>query len=192
MGKNPYKGRPIPKGRIEWAIKHARSASEAARLLNVSRHTFRKYAEMYDLYSGITNKSGKGISKPKQRSGKYSLDSICNGEHPNYNVWKLGKRLLKAGYFKEECCQCKFDERRITDFRVPLIIDFIDGNKHSTIGNQLRCRFQHSNPEIPIGNRSDWDTKLSGDYLIYRTRHIIKRERYDMAHTMVKLGSYPK
>ena len=71
-------------------------------------------------------------------------------------------------------------------------IDFIDGNKHSTIGNQLRCRFQHSNPEIPIGNRSDWDTKLSGDYLIYRTRHIIKRERYDMAHTMVKLGSYPK
>jgi len=129
MGKNPYKGRPIPKGRIEWAIKHARSASEASRLLNVSRHTFRKYAEMYDLYGGITNKSGKGISKPKQRSGKYSLDSICNGEHPNYNVWKLGKRLLKAGYFKEECCQCGFDERRVTDFRVPLIIDFNDGDK---------------------------------------------------------------
>ena len=36
MGKNPYKGRPIPKGRIEWAIKHARSASEASRLLNKS------------------------------------------------------------------------------------------------------------------------------------------------------------
>ena len=62
MGRNPYKGRPIPKGRIEWAIKHARSASEASRLLNVSRHTFRKYAEMYELYGGITNKAGKGIS----------------------------------------------------------------------------------------------------------------------------------
>ena len=115
MGRNPYKGKPIPKGRIEWAIKNARSASEASRLLHVSRHTFRKYAEMYELYTDIRNKAGKGISKPKQRSGKYSLDSICNGEHPNYNVWKLGKRLLKAGYFKEECCQCKFDERRITD-----------------------------------------------------------------------------
>tara|TARA_B100000287_G_scaffold150272_1_gene142038 strand:- start:240 stop:656 length:417 start_codon:yes stop_codon:yes gene_type:complete len=93
---------------------------------------------MYDLYGGITNKSGKGISKPKQRSGKYSLDSICNGEHPNYNVWKLGKRLLKAGYFKEECCQCKFDERRITDFRVPLIIDFIDGNKTNHLRENIR------------------------------------------------------
>ena len=80
MGKNPYRGKPIPKGRIEWAIKHARSASEASRLLNVSRHTFRKYAEMYDLYGGITKKAGKGISKTKQRSGKYSLDSILNGD----------------------------------------------------------------------------------------------------------------
>ena len=71
-------------------------------------------------------------------------------------------------------------------------IDFIDGNKHSTIGNQLRCRFQHSNPEIPMSSKNEWDTKLSGDYLIYRTRHIIKRERYDMAHTMVKMGSFPK
>ena len=71
-------------------------------------------------------------------------------------------------------------------------IDFIDGDKHSTIGNQLRCRFQHSNPEIPFSSRNEWDTKLSGDYLIYRTRHVIKRERYDMAHTMVKIGSYPK
>ena len=129
MGRNPYKGKPVPKFKIEWAIKNARSASEASRLLLISRHTFRKYAEMYDLYTDIRNKAGKGISKPKQRSGKYSLDSICNGEHPNYNVWKLGKRLLKAGYFKEECCQCGFDERRVTDFRVPLIIDFIDGDK---------------------------------------------------------------
>ena len=69
---------------------------------------------------------------------------------------------------------------------------FIDGNKHSTIGNQLRCRFQHSNPEIPMSSKNEWDTKLSGDYLIYRTRHIIKKERYDMAHTMVKMGSFPK
>ena len=138
MGRNPYKGKPVPKFKIEWAIKNARSASEASRLLHISRHTFRKYAEMYDLYTDIRNKAGKGISKPKQRSGKYSLDSICNGEHPNYNVWKLGKRLLKAGYFKEECCQCGFDERRVTDFRVPLIIDFNDGDKTNHLRENIR------------------------------------------------------
>ena len=62
-GSNPYRGRPIPKGRIEWAVEQANSAAHASRLLNVDKNTFRKYAEMYDLYEGVKNKSGKGISK---------------------------------------------------------------------------------------------------------------------------------
>ena len=56
-GSNPYRGRPIPKGRIEWAVEQANSAAHASRLLNVDKNTFRKYAEMYDLYEGVKNKS---------------------------------------------------------------------------------------------------------------------------------------
>ena len=125
---NPYRHRPIPKGRILWAIKGARSGAEAARLVGVCRQTFVKYAVLYGVYEQIKNQSGRGIPKTKQRSGKYSLDSILEGNYPTYNVWKLGKRLLKAGYFKEECDQCGFNERRVTDFRVPLVIDFLDEN----------------------------------------------------------------
>ena len=104
----PYKageGRPpmnISESEIRYAMENTQSCAGAARFLKVSYEAFRKYAKLYkDEESGKTlfelhkNKAGKGISKPKQRSGKYSLDSICNGEHPNYNVWKLGKRLLK-------------------------------------------------------------------------------------------------
>ena len=41
-GSNPFKGKPIPKGRIESAVEQARSAAEAARLLNVDKNTYKK------------------------------------------------------------------------------------------------------------------------------------------------------
>ena len=70
-GSNPYRGKPIPKGRIEWAVEQARSAAEAARLLNVDKNTFKKYAVMYDLYEGVKNKSGKGISSANKLLSAY-------------------------------------------------------------------------------------------------------------------------
>ena len=55
-GSNPYRGKPIPKGRIEWAVGQAKSARQAAKLLDVDFNTFKKYAVMYDLYEGVKNK----------------------------------------------------------------------------------------------------------------------------------------
>ena len=78
-GSNPYRGRPIPKGRIEWACEQANSAAHASRLLNVDKNTFKKYAEMYGLYEGVKNKSGKGISKGGNiYKGTHSLTDICD------------------------------------------------------------------------------------------------------------------
>ena len=64
--------------------------------------------------------------------------------------------------------------------------DFIDGDKHSTIGNQLRCVFKKSDPS---SNFDEDDKKLSGDYLIYRARHLIKRDAYHISMNMVKMGN---
>ena len=50
QGTNPFKGRVIPKGRIEWALNQTLSISSAARLLRVSYNTFKKYAKLYDLF----------------------------------------------------------------------------------------------------------------------------------------------
>ena len=65
--------------------------------------------------------------------------------------------------------------------------NFIDGNKHSTIGNQLHCIFNKSNPGPE--RSQERDQKLSGFYLIYRARHLIKRQSYDISMNMVKMGN---
>ena len=70
-------------------------------------------------------------------------------------------------------------------------IDFLDGDKHSTIGNQLRIEIATTNPE-PEKTASRIDKRKSGDYLIFATRHMFKREKYDLALTCVKLGNYKR
>ena len=127
-GSNPYRGKPIPKGRIEWAVEQAKSARQAARLLDVDFNTFKKYAVMYDLYEGVKNKSGKGISKGGNiYKGTHSLTDICDNKYPQYPLWKFKDRLIRACWKPEECDNCGFKEHRITDAKVPLVINFKDG-----------------------------------------------------------------
>ena len=61
--KNPFRSKPIPKNRIEWAIKSTLSIRAAAKLLGVSYNTFKKYAIMYDLFEQNKNQAGVGSSR---------------------------------------------------------------------------------------------------------------------------------
>lgn len=70
-------------------------------------------------------------------------------------------------------------------------VDFIDGDKHSTTGNNLRIEFLVSNPEAGAGEKKI-DAKKSGDYLIYAARHMFKKEQYDLSLTCVKIGNYKR
>ena len=45
--------------------------------------------------------------------------------------------------------------------------------------------------ESPDGGETIYKRK-SGDYLIFATRHMFKREKYDLALTCVKLGNYKR
>ena len=69
-------------------------------------------------------------------------------------------------------------------------IDFLDGDKHHTVGNNIRVEFESSKPDRD-GEKSI-DAKKSGDYLIFATRHMFKQERYDVALTCIKLGNYKR
>jgi len=78
---------------------------------------------------------------------KYPLDDILEGKFPNYRPWKLKRRLISNEYLREECTCCGYKERRMTDHTVPLILDFIDGNRKNHVYNNLRllcfnCYFQ--------------------------------------------------
>ena len=48
--RNPFRSKPIPKSRIEWAIRSTLSISAAAKYIGVSYNTFKKYAKMFDLF----------------------------------------------------------------------------------------------------------------------------------------------
>ena len=61
--KNPFRSKPIPKGKIEWAIQNTKSIRAASKFLGVSYNTFKKYAKMYDLFEQNNNPSGIGTIK---------------------------------------------------------------------------------------------------------------------------------
>ena len=55
--KNPFRSKPIPKSRIEWAIRSTMSIRAAAQYLGVAYNTFKKYAKMYDLFEQNKNQT---------------------------------------------------------------------------------------------------------------------------------------
>ena len=53
--KNPFRSKPFPKSRIEWAIKSTLSIASAARYLGISYNTFKKYAHvLHDRDGAVT------------------------------------------------------------------------------------------------------------------------------------------
>lgn len=133
--------RPLLQSEIENAQDKARSAAEAARMLGVSYNTYVKYAKIYGIHEQFKNQAGKGITKGVNTRGKYPLKDILEGKYPNYPPHRLKSRLIRAGYLKEECQCCGFDEKRITDDRVPLQIVFKDANSknHAYENIELLC-----------------------------------------------------
>jgi hypothetical protein len=137
---------------LEWEIRDAqtkaRSAAEAARLLGVAYNTYKKWAKLYGIFDELKNPYGVGIrSMNRVKHEKYPLDDILEGKFPNYRPWKLKRRLISNEYLREECTCCGYKERRMTDHTVPLILDFIDGNRKNHVYNNLRllcfnCYFQ--------------------------------------------------
>jgi len=121
--------RPILESEIKAAQSISLSGAQAAKKLGCSYETYRKYATMYGLYEGLKNKCGAGIVKVYDPSkGKFPIAKILNGDFPNYPTYKIKKKLFRAKIKEEKCESCGYDEKRITDGRPPLLINFLDGN----------------------------------------------------------------
>lgn len=133
----------VTKRMVEDAISETNSNASAARWLRISYNTYKKYAKVYTDDDGISlfdkhkNQDGIGVKRPHIKS-KYNLDEILNGDHPDYPIKYLKKRLIDNGYFQEECSICGWNEERITDEKICLSLDFMDGNSTNHKYDNLR------------------------------------------------------
>jgi hypothetical protein len=110
----------------------------AARYLHVSYNHYKKYAKMYKNEGGATlldshmNQEGKGIPKFLTNGGKEPpLIDLIEGRIPveHFDASKIKQRLIFEGMIEEKCTKCGFTERRVTDTKVPVILNFKDGNR---------------------------------------------------------------
>lgn len=136
-------GRPdkkLSEGVIRNAMKHTQSNHQAARYLKMSYDTYRKYAKLYiDQESGLTlfelhkNQHGKGISRVRWNH-EFALDKLdeilTKSEYKAFNIEKIKNRLLFEGRLKHECYRCGHSEKRVVDYKQPLVLNFKNGDKH--------------------------------------------------------------
>lgn len=133
------KPNPLTKEDILRAMRHTKSNMAAARYLGVSYIHYKKWAKFYEsdvdgksLFDIHKNQSGKGIPK-FLRTGKKepALLDIIEGRAnaSSFTPAKIKYRLITEGYLEEKCSICEFQERRVLDYKMPLLLHFKDNNK---------------------------------------------------------------
>jgi 5-methylcytosine-specific restriction endonuclease McrA len=118
---------------------NTRSNRGAARFLRCSFVHYKKFAKTYtDEETGLSlwevhkNQSGTGIPKFLPNKGKEApLKDLIEGKLAveSFEPAKIKQRLIFEGYLKEECSKCGFHEERLTDKKIPLVLQFKDKNR---------------------------------------------------------------
>ncbi len=151
MANRKQAGRPrrdFSEAVIRNAMKHTQSNFQAARYLNVTIETYWKYAKLYidqdsgkSLYELHKNDSGRGIKRVKWNHdiSVEKINEIMSSEsYRAVNQQKLKNRLIYEGILRMECYNCGHHEKRVVDYRQPLILNFKDNNKHNWKLENLR------------------------------------------------------
>ena len=138
------KPKPLSKEMIMAAQAKTKSNMAAARYLHVSYQHYKKWAKLYKLFDSHKNQSGKGI--PKFLKGPKKMPhmlEIIEGRiaASSFDPNKLKYALIEQGYLSEECAVCSFKERRVLDYKMPLLLHFKDNNSNNySLDNiQLLC-----------------------------------------------------
>lgn len=133
---------PLLKSQIEEAQRNTNSNMSAARWLGVSYIRYKKYAKLYGLFDKHLNQEGFGVDKGFSKNPQNTpLSAVLANKHPNYSPAKLKNRLIARKKLEEKCYLCGFDEKRITDKKCPLMLNFVDGDtkNYSLTNLNLLC-----------------------------------------------------
>lgn len=165
---------------IERAQSHTVSNKAAARFLGCSYSHYQVYSKLYKDDAGVTlwdkhkNRGAPGVGRlgyniKKNQSHQIKLLDVLSGKVPfnfSENLDVLKHKLIFEGFLPECCNNCGFREKRITDLKVPLLINYRDGNKTNWQLDNLEflcynCYF------ITVGN-------------VFSDKQLVALENYDM------------
>lgn len=131
--------KPLSKADILVAMTKTKSNRAAARYMGVSYTHYKMWAKNYDatkegynnLFEQHLNRSGKGIPKFLKGHKDFNILDVCEGRvsPSHFTPQKIKEKLIVEGYLEENCTRCGYHERRVLDYRMPLILHFKDKNK---------------------------------------------------------------
>lgn len=141
-GGRSKKNKPITQLEVTEALEKSTSARKAAKRLGVSYQTFKTYAKKYGVHKTPgwppTKKNFENRVLVDPNKGRYPIQDVLDGKYPDFPIHRLKDKLIRSGIKKSECEQCGFHERRLTDGKLPLLLNFEDGNKHNHKLENLR------------------------------------------------------
>ena len=142
--------KPLSKEDILRAIRFTKSNRAAAQYLGCSYQHYKPFAKLFrvdeadidspTLFDSHKNQCGKGIPKflpNRKRSPNVKLIVETGTGWESFTPEKIKTKLITEGYLKEECYACGFCERRVTDYKIPLLLNFKDGNKFNYLLDNL-------------------------------------------------------
>jgi hypothetical protein len=124
---------------VQSAIDNTKSQSAAARWIGIAFNTYKQYAKSYGLWEQYKNQAGVGVRKGH---GAFKIDfqDILTSKIKTtyYTKSRMRSRLIEEGYFNEECSICGWNEPRITDQKICLKLDYMDGNSDNKNIDNMR------------------------------------------------------
>ena len=142
--------KPISREDVLRAMRFTKSNRAAAKYLGCSYQHYKPFAKNFkvdetdhnspSLFETHLNQCGKGIPKflPNRRKEPNVKNIIETGTGwESFTPEKIKARIVAEGYLKEECYACGFCERRVTDYKIPLLLNFKDGNKNNYLLENL-------------------------------------------------------
>ena len=126
-------------------VRSHKTMSAAAVELGMHFNAFVKKAKRLNCYN--PNPGGKGVIKSWISERAIPIEEIFNGNHPQFQSYKLKKRLYKEGIKKNICEICGINEWNGKSIECEL--DHIDGNRSNHRLDNLRiiCLNCHSQTE---------------------------------------------
>jgi hypothetical protein len=92
------------------------------------------------LFEVHLNRQGKGIPKflPNKRREPNVKRIFEEGiGYESFTPSKIKTRGIAEGYLRDECYTCGCNERRVTDYKTPTLLNFKDGNKSNYLRDNL-------------------------------------------------------